>query len=65
MWAIVAWSRPANACPICDSETGVEVRSHIVGGELVTNLAVTVAPFILTVAFIAGAHYAFTDRGRE
>jgi hypothetical protein len=44
------------ACPVCDSPTGVQVRSGIFNDRFWRNVAVTLAPFPV---FAAGAAWIF------
>jgi hypothetical protein len=46
----------ASACPLCDSETGREVRAGIFGDHFGRTLAGVLAPFPVFVLVVAGLH---------
>jgi hypothetical protein len=41
------------ACPVCDTETGKQVREGIFGKDFYKNVLVTVAPFPVVLGLIA------------
>jgi hypothetical protein len=49
------------ACPICDSETGNQVREGIFGKEFGTNVLLTLAPVPVLFGMIALASWAIPD----
>lgn len=54
----------ADACPICASETGAEVRAGIFNEDFGWNLLVTVLPFPLMLGIAAALHFGFAPRER-
>ena len=53
----VALAMGADACPVCDSPTGLQVREAIFNGDLLRNLVLTVAPFPILGAIAAWIHF--------
>ena len=47
----------AGACPVCDRETGREVRAGIFDEHFGFNLAATVLPFGVLLALTAAIHF--------
>jgi hypothetical protein len=43
--AAFALGQPAAACPLCDSDTGRQVRANLFGPDFGTNLATVLLPF--------------------
>ena len=46
----------AQACPVCDSPAGEQVRAGIADGNATLNLAAVLLPFLLTFALVAVIH---------
>jgi hypothetical protein len=58
LWAASFFgASPAWSCPVCNSGTGQAVRAGIFGSDFVFNLAVTIVPFLIFAAIIAGIYY--------
>ena len=57
--ALLLWLVPlmAAACPICDTETGQQVRSGIFGDDFWMTLAAVAAPFPVLLLAIAAYHF--------
>jgi hypothetical protein len=51
-------SAPAEACPVCNSDTGLQIRALAFGPDLARYLGATLAPVPLLVAAVIGAAYA-------
>jgi uncharacterized membrane protein len=47
----------ALACPLCDSETGRQVRAGIFNADFVTNLVLTLLPFPVLLGLVAWIHF--------
>ena len=47
----------AAACPVCDSETGRQVRDGLVDEGLAVNLLAVVLPFAAVGAVVAAVHF--------
>jgi hypothetical protein len=60
LFGIVAFT--ASACPICNSDTGKEVRQSIFGENFVRNVAKTLAPVPLLLGAVAAVHFGFRPR---
>lgn len=54
-----AWLLPlaVTACPICDTETGRQVRAGIFGDDFWSTLLVVVSPFPVLLLVIAAYHF--------
>lgn len=52
----------ADACPVCESETGKEVRAGIFNKDFGSNLLVTLLPFPLVLGIAAALHFGFTPK---
>lgn len=54
----IAVSSPpaARACPVCDLETGRQVRAGIFDQEFGMNLIATALPFVVFLGIVAGIH---------
>jgi hypothetical protein len=63
-WLIVFAATPASACPICDTETGVAVRTGIVE-NFSTHFLATIAPFPVLIAAVALLHWGAPRRPRS
>jgi len=50
--AATALASPSIACPVCDSDTGVEVRAGLFNGEFAITAAKVVLPFPVTLALL-------------
>jgi hypothetical protein len=57
--ALLAQTAVAQACPFCDSNTGVTVRSAIFGAEFVANLCAVLSPFLLLFGLVSVMHFAW------
>jgi hypothetical protein len=54
-----------NACPICDSDTGRQVRTGIFGADFAANAFTVLAPFPVLLLLIAALRWALpTARDR-
>jgi hypothetical protein len=47
----------ASACPLCDSDTGQEVRAELVDEHLGVSVMATVAPFAVVLGVVAAVHF--------
>jgi hypothetical protein len=54
---VVGLTTPASACPVCDSETGTEVRAALVGEDLQWGLLATALPFLAVGGVVAAIHF--------
>jgi hypothetical protein len=54
----------ADACPVCQSETGEQVRAGIVGADFGPNLLVSLLPFLMVLGLAAALHCGFTPKER-
>jgi hypothetical protein len=52
-----SWASPALACPLCDSETGQQVRAGIFDAQFGYNALVTGLPFPILLAIVALIHF--------
>lgn len=50
------------SCPVCDRDTGVQVRAGIFNEDFGFNLAMTALPFALFLAIIAAIHFGVPRR---
>ena len=57
-------SSAAEACPICDTATGQQVRAAIFGGDFLPTLFAILLPFPVLLALIALVIFAITPRPR-
>ncbi|WP_337174081.1 hypothetical protein [Paludisphaera sp.] len=53
----------ADACPVCDTDTGRKVRAGIFGEDFGPNLVVTLAPFPIVLGVAAALHFGLSSRG--
>jgi len=53
----------APACPICDTETGEQVRAGIFGGDFWSTLLVVASPFPVLLVAIAAYHFDWLKLG--
>jgi hypothetical protein len=49
-----ALSSSAAACPLCNTETGAQVRALAFGSDFLRHLGVTLAPAPILLAIVAG-----------
>ena len=61
-FAMGLFSFNADACPICNSDTGKEVRKSIFGPNFAQNAARALAPVPFLVGAIAAVHFGFRPR---
>ena len=47
----------AAACPVCDSDTGRQVREGLVDGDFARNALAVVLPFAAAGAVVAAVHF--------
>jgi hypothetical protein len=47
---------PVAACPLCESETGQQVRAGVFGAEFLANLLLTALPFAVLLAVVTLIH---------
>lgn len=52
-----ALARTARACPVCDSETGQQVRAELRDEHLGVSVLATVVPFVLVLGVVAAVHF--------
>jgi hypothetical protein len=52
--AVVGLAGEARACPVCNTETGAQVRLKIFGEDFARTLAATLAPVPVLVVVVAG-----------
>ena len=55
--ALLATSAPAGACPVCDRETGRQVRAGLVDEDLGLNVLATALPFGIFLGVAAALHF--------
>jgi hypothetical protein len=55
--ALAVWIPPVSACPLCESETGQQVREGIFNDDFGVNLLVTLLPFPVLIAIVVLLHY--------
>jgi hypothetical protein len=62
-------ARTAEACPLCNSETGAAVRASIFGEHFVTTLLAVLSPFPVIVVAVLLLHFGWPRvpqrRGRD
>jgi hypothetical protein len=51
---VAGLSSAAAACPVCNTETGEQVRALAFGPDFLRHLAATLAPAPILLAFVAG-----------
>lgn len=61
LW-VPAW---ASACPLCDSETGKQVRAGIFGDDFWSTLLVVVSPFPVLLLALAAYQYDWLRFGQS
>lgn len=59
--ALVVSAGPAAACPVCESDTGKQVRAGIFGEEFGTNVVLTLLPFPVLAGLVAVIHFSFPN----
>lgn len=61
---LLLWLGPfnASACPICNTETGVQVRQSIFGENFLRHAAWTLAPVPVLLGAVALVHFGFRPR---
>ena len=52
----------ADACPVCESETGREVRAGIFGEDFGPNLLMTLLPFPILLGIAAAFYFGFSPK---
>ena len=59
LFGLCAWLLPlaVTACPICNTETGQQVRAGIFGDDFWSTLLVVVSPFPVLLLVIAAYHF--------
>jgi hypothetical protein len=57
-------SADAHACPFCESDTGIAVRSTIFAADFVSNLCAVLSPFVLLFGLVGVAYFAWPFRLR-
>jgi hypothetical protein len=60
LFASSAWS-----CPVCDSDTGQQVRAAIVDRDIGLNIVATLIPFAVVLGVTALIHFGGPRRKRE
>jgi hypothetical protein len=53
---------PVFACPLCDTDTGAQVREGILSASFIGNLVATLAPFIVLLLIIFGLHFGLPSK---
>jgi hypothetical protein len=56
---------PAAACPVCNSDTGQQVRAGLFGEDFGRNLLATALPFPILLGVVAAIHFGRPRRGRS
>jgi hypothetical protein len=59
--ALLALRAVANACPVCDSPTGKEVRAGIFDGRFALTWLEVIAPFPILGVILAALHWSLRD----
>jgi hypothetical protein len=54
--AALCFAAPAAACPLCNSDTGVQIRALAFGPDFLRLLGLTIAPIPPLIALVALAH---------
>ncbi|QDV32296.1 hypothetical protein [Tautonia plasticadhaerens] len=60
--ALLAASAPADACPVCDRETGRRVRAGLADEDLGRNVLATALPFGIFLGVAAALHFGLPAR---
>ncbi|MES2464588.1 MAG: hypothetical protein V4671_28840 [Armatimonadota bacterium] len=55
----LTFARAASACTLCESDTAQQVRAGLFDGNFLSNVALTLLPFPLLLAIVAGTYYGF------
>ncbi len=65
--AACAWLLPlgAFACPVCNTETGRQVRAGIFGEDFWSTLAAVLSPFPVLLLVLAGLHFGWPRFGNH
>lgn len=58
-------STGAAACPVCDSETGRQVRQGLVDGDFARNALAVVLPFVTVGGVVAAVHFGWPPKRRR
>ena len=61
---VLLMSATALSCPVCDTETGKDVRAGIFDEEFGRNAVLTLLPFPVLLAIVAMIHFGFPAMGR-
>ena len=56
-WISLSTATASFACPVCHTETGVEVRAGIFDEQFAKNVALTLIPFPVLVGVVAVIHF--------
>ena len=56
-WVSLSTATASLACPVCHTETGVEVRAGIFDEQFAKNVALTLIPFPVLVGIVAAIHF--------
>ncbi len=59
-WAVLAAGllvAEARACPVCETEAGARVRSHLFGPDFTANLVATLLPFPILFGIVGLIHH--------
>ena len=54
-----------SACPICNTETGRQVRMGIFGDDFWSTLAIVAAPFPVLLLVLAAMHFGWPQSGKR
>ena len=61
--AVLLSASAASACPVCETETGKQVRAGIFGDDFASNVALTLVPFPLLAGLVALIHFGPWGKG--
>ncbi len=53
------FSQKIFACPLCHTETGVQVNRGIFDENFLLNLSYSVLPFLVLAGLVSGVHFGF------
>lgn len=56
---VLVWASFVQACPVCNSETGCQVRAGIFNEEFGPKLFLTLLPFPVFLGIVAAIHFGF------
>ena len=56
-WALVVAAVPARGCPVCDGDTGQQVRAGLVDGNVIPGLLAILLPLAVTLGVAGVVHF--------